>query len=203
MEQILMQSDAIREIFDYWTGLKAGRAAPLRNEIDPVALRRLLPHLFIVTATPGGDIVFRLAGTRICELMGREFRNMSFSLVWGAGETFRPMQIAESVMRYERPALLDVLAAGGDVDTGYELLLLPVRSEGEFSDRLLGALLPKKRPPPLTALPIKGLVLQNWTFIDDNGNGQPTVPRLQGDQGGIVRALRRMLPARFFGDQIH
>lgn len=161
-----MRNKASRAIFDYWTNLRGDRAAPLRTEIDPVALRHLLPHLFIVTTDSGGLPVFRLAGTRICDLFDREFRGGAFAEAWLENEYQQPAEIVQNVIHYERPAYLEVLASNGDLRHAYEMLLLPIRSaEGSGSDRVLGALLPQSQPFPTTELPVIGLALESWTFL--------------------------------------
>ena len=66
-----MQNSAIGEILKSWNDLRQDRAAPLRSEFDPSALRHFLPHLFILSAQVPGRLTFALAGTRISELFDR------------------------------------------------------------------------------------------------------------------------------------
>ena len=178
-----MRNQASREIFDYWITLCGDEPAPLRTDIDPMVLRRLLPHLFIVvdgaaaegmaeegTMEGSRDAVFRLAGTRICDLFGGELKGRSFRDLWSARESLPPLDICRNVIRYERPAVLEVQAQGIHETRPYEMLLLPVRSGNGPSDRTLGALVPLTGQPfPLSALPLEGLVLQNWTFLERDG----------------------------------
>lgn len=192
-----MRNQASRRIFDYWTDLKGNRAAPLRTEIDPAALRHLLPHLFIVTVGPDGIPVFRLAGTRICDLFGRELRGAAFAETWREDDRQRPIEIVYNVIHYEQAALLDVLASDDDDRHGYEMLLLPIRSaEGTGSDRVLGALLPHGSPITTPRLLASGLSLENWTFLD--GHGSHFGPSFIGDRRGVGEVLRRLLNVRFF-----
>ncbi|MFB9950786.1 PAS domain-containing protein [Rhizobium puerariae] len=173
-----MRNKATRAVFDYWADIKADRAAPLRTEIDPVALRNWLPHLFIATADAAGLLTFRLAGTRVCDLFDRELRGAAFAETWLHDQYAHPAEIVHNVIGYERPALLDVLATNGDVSLPYEMLLLPVRSEEEEkSDRVLGALLPHGSPFPATERPVIGLALANWTFLVASGLPVETPPR--------------------------
>ncbi|SMF69616.1 hypothetical protein SAMN02982989_3829 [Xaviernesmea oryzae] len=192
-----MRNEASRRIFDYWTDLRGNRAAPLRTEIDPAALRHLLPHLFIATIDTDGRPVFRLAGTRICDLFAREFRGAAFAEAWLEDDRRSPIGIVHDVIRHEQPALLDVGISDGDVRHDYEMLLLPVRSAEEAgSDRVLGALLPHDAPYPATRIPAAGLSLENWSFLE--GHGAPFGASLTGDRHGVAEMLRRLLPARFF-----
>ncbi|MCC2610196.1 PAS domain-containing protein [Neorhizobium petrolearium] len=187
-----MRNKASRAIFDYWANLRGDRAAPLRTEIDPVALRHLLPHLFIVTTDATGLLTFRLAGTRICDLFDREFRGEAFAEAWLENEYRQPAEIVQNVIHYERPAYLEVLASNGDLRHAYEMLLLPIRStEGNGSDRVLGALLPQGQPFPTTELPVSGLVLESWTFLVESGVLIDAPP--SGDNHGFGEALLRRL----------
>ena len=45
---------------------------PERDDIDPAAIRRILADSFVLAVEPGQHPRFRVAGTRICELFGRE-----------------------------------------------------------------------------------------------------------------------------------
>jgi hypothetical protein len=191
-----MQNQASRQVFDYWIQLRGSRPAPLRTEIGPVALRRFLPHLFIAEVSQQGELSFRLAGTRICELFDREFRGRSFGAIWMDGESSRSLEIVQNVIHYEQPALLRVRVAKEEDSYPYELLLLPVRSGGSHSDRVLGALLPQQEPVPETAFPASGLALESWTLLGSD-NGDPQMDGLGGDDGPFSR-FWRSLPATFF-----
>ncbi|CDZ54621.1 PAS domain-containing protein [Neorhizobium galegae] len=166
-----MRNQASRAIFDYWINLKRDGMAPLKTEIDPAALRHLLPHLFMAAMDPAGTLAFRLAGTRICELFDREFRGKPFVDVWQETDHRQPVEIAHGVIHSQQPALLDVLASNGHFRHAYEMLLLPIRSvETAASDRIFGALLPAVSPYPVTATPAMFLTLENWTFLTGGGS---------------------------------
>ncbi|WP_161973922.1 PAS domain-containing protein [Rhizobium deserti] len=190
-----MQNQASRQVFDYWIQLRGSRPAPLRTEIDPVALRRILPHLFIAESGPQETLSFRLAGTRICDLFDREFRGSSFGAIWTDGESSRSLEIVQNVIHYEQPALLQVNVAKDEEAYHYEMLLLPVRSGGSHSDRVLGALLPQQEPVPDTAFPAVGLALESWTLLGSD-SGEPQMDGAGGDDGPFSR-FWRSLPATF------
>ncbi|WP_105374269.1 PAS domain-containing protein [Neorhizobium huautlense] len=183
-----MRNQATRAVFDYWINLKGDRAAPLRTEIDPTALRHLLPHLFIAAMDERGVLAFRLAGTRICDLFGYELRGMAFNQIWFGAEQPQPLYIAQNVIRHEQPALVDLVAVTADARQAYEMLLLPLRStDGRESDRLFGALLPRGAPFPAVALPVDGLEMESWTFLT-GGASHFGVP-VTVDQKGPLRAF--------------
>ncbi|TCV61305.1 hypothetical protein EDE05_12225 [Neorhizobium sp. R1-B] len=181
-----MRNQATRAVFDYWINLKGDRAAPLRTEIDPTALRHLLPHLFIAAMDERGVLAFRLAGTRICDLFGYELRSMAFDQVWFEAE--QPLHIAQNVIRHEQPALVDLVAVTADARQAYEMLLLPLRStDGMESDRLFGSLLPRGAPFPAIALPVDGLEMESWTFLTGGAShfGVPVTVDHQGPLTGL------------------
>ncbi|MCQ1572168.1 PAS domain-containing protein [Neorhizobium galegae] len=187
-----MRNQASRAIFDYWINLKHDGAVPLKTEIDPTALRHLLPHLFMAAMDPAGTLAFRLAGTRICDLFDREFRGQAFANIWPETDHRQPVEIAHNVIHSQQPALLDVLASNGHIRHAYEMLLLPIRSaETAASDRIFGALLPRLSPYPVTATPAAFLTLENWTFLTGSGShfGVPVT----GDRG-IFHNTRGRLP---------
>lgn len=169
-----MQNTATQEIFNYWNGLRGSRPAPLRSEIDPSALRRFLPHLFIVNAAVSDHPTFALAGTRICELFDRELRGLDYASMWLNAEDDTPTTILNHVLVYERPALLDICLPHDGDNYAHDLLLMPVRSQGHRSDRVLGALVPRSTPLPFTALPVSGLAFESWGFVASDGS-RPTI----------------------------
>jgi hypothetical protein len=184
-----MRNEATRKVYDYWLRIKGDRPAPLRSEIDPTALRRLLPYLFILTPGAEGAPEFRLAGTRICEIFGRELRGAAFSGLWDGDPD--PAEIARDVMRLEQPAILDGRTRNGETAIGFEVLLLPLRS-GETADRLLGSFLPQASPAPPVTRPLSGLSLQGWNFLE--ADREPASSST--DDPGPARALLRFLSTR-------
>lgn len=69
----LIAHPALRQLYDYWLGQRAGRPAPLRRDIDPVAMPKLLPDLIIAERTGPEDLRYRLVGTRIVRAHGLDY----------------------------------------------------------------------------------------------------------------------------------
>ncbi|AYG59217.1 PAS domain-containing protein [Rhizobium jaguaris] len=131
------------EIFTFWEQLRGNADAPLRNLIQPSAVRHILPELFILEAVPHEAPRFRLAGTAICNLMGRELRGESFAALWAGRQPDDPVRIAAGVMAHVVPALIN--ATGYSISgrhMAFEMVLMPLRSAGDVCDRLLGCLTP-------------------------------------------------------------
>src|SRR5437588_12839090 len=73
-----MKQASSRELFGYWAARRGTRTAPERGEIEPSAIRRALGDVFILEFDRGLGHPFRLAGTRVCALFGRELKNQRF-----------------------------------------------------------------------------------------------------------------------------
>lgn len=131
------------EIFTYWEQLRGTADAPLRNLIQPGAVRHILPQLFILELMPNAAPRFRLAGTAICSLMGREIRGESFAALWAGSQASDPVGIATGVMEYVVPALINATGYSiGGRHMAFEMVLMPLRSSAVSCDRLLGCLTP-------------------------------------------------------------
>jgi len=62
-----------REIYDYWRRAANGRPMPARADLDPVAIRHLLPGISILDVGARFDALrYRLAGTRLRDIYGGE-----------------------------------------------------------------------------------------------------------------------------------
>lgn len=143
-----MKTNASLDIFAYWDELRGDRVAPLRSEIDPAPIRHLLPDLFVLTETADAAPVFRLTGTRLYNLFGRELRDTPFSGIWQPDAAHDACRIANGVLEHQRPVVFDILSESvtGLAVRSFEMLLLPLAVEPYFPARLLGCLISE---PPL------------------------------------------------------
>lgn len=74
-----------RQLYDYWFKQAAGRAMPMRCDIIPAHIPRILPGISLVDVhTEIGRSKVRLAGTRLREIYDREITgNYIEDLDWG------------------------------------------------------------------------------------------------------------------------
>ena len=72
-----MKQTTIQTLYAYWDGVRAGRIAPRRLEIEPARIAAILSETFMLECGDG-DYRYRLAGSRLCELFGYELRGTSF-----------------------------------------------------------------------------------------------------------------------------
>ena len=54
----------------------------MRTEIEPADIKTLLADTFILEKDARGEAVFRLAGTRLCAIYGRELKGFAFVSLW-------------------------------------------------------------------------------------------------------------------------
>jgi hypothetical protein len=79
---IAIFSEWQRLAFDRNDDLERGFQAPQRTDVEPRRLGRHLSDLFFVEADGNGELVFRLGGTRICTLFGRELKGVRLLSLW-------------------------------------------------------------------------------------------------------------------------
>jgi hypothetical protein len=144
----LMRHPSTRELFDYWNERRGSRFAPERADIEPDAIRRVLADTFILSFDPDRGHPFRIAGTRVCALFGRELRDEDFLNLWSAASrndtrTLLTIVADESIGVVANVGAISAAEAG----RSFELLLLPLRHHGQADARVLGALVPNEPPP--------------------------------------------------------
>lgn len=143
-----MNLAASMELFSYWNELRGDTPAPVRQNIEPEKIRHLLPDLFILSAPNDASPVFRLTGTRLYAIFGRELHSTSFASLWEPQHADAMVSITQTVMQRETPATLMLRGITDEDDTPhplYEMLLLPLRSSHLSEPRLLGGLFPENR----------------------------------------------------------
>ena len=77
-----MKHQSTRAVFDYWNKKRGTRPAPARADIDPTEIRHALGDTFMLAADFVDQLRFRLAGTRVCALFGREIKGEAFAALW-------------------------------------------------------------------------------------------------------------------------
>ena len=65
-------------LFDYWNSVRGDRVAPRRFDIEPGRLGPVLPDTFILERKDDGALIYRLAGTRLCDSFGADLRGRNF-----------------------------------------------------------------------------------------------------------------------------
>jgi hypothetical protein len=182
-----MKHVASRELYTYWEALRGRRPAPQRAEIEPAAIRQVLSETFIITLDRGAGYPFRLAGTRVCALFGRELKGESFVNLWALAS---------------RGPIADLLAISAEESVGtvagvtahstagdpleLELLLLPLGLRRPRLSRTIGILAPMTPPAWLGANPIGALTLGSRRHVGTTTAKTRLLPRFMAPRRGLV-----------------
>ncbi len=161
-----MRHDATSELFGYWNRLRGTRAAPERKEITPAPIRSYLADTFILQATGTSEPRFRLAGTRICSIYGRELKDLSFASLW---QTRDKNTISRLVKNSTTSKSVVQLNYEGRSARGrkvlLKLVLLPLASEAN-EQHLMGMITAIGRPFWLESDAIVENRIQSVSIID-------------------------------------
>lgn len=143
----------IESIKAHWNTLRAGRIAPFRTEINPSAIVAALGNMFILERINPGDVRIRLAGLKICNLMGMEVRGMPLTSFMAADSRAQLDAVIEVVLDHPSTAELSLIASDANGNSGpASLLLLPLRSDFGDISRVIGCLCfeDQVQRPPVT-----------------------------------------------------
>src|ERR1700710_1637101 len=80
--RLTMKHPSSREFFSYWDEKRGTARAPDRSDIEPGAVRELLGDIFVLSFDPPNGYPFRVAGTRVCALLGCDQKGQSFSALF-------------------------------------------------------------------------------------------------------------------------
>ncbi len=171
-----MKHPSNRELFDYWNERRGSRLAPERADIEPSAIRQVLGDTFVLAADGIGHYPFRLAGTRLCALFGRELKGESFLKLWERSGQTAMRELLAVVMEEKIGVVASVTGATADdtmLAVNLELLLLPLSHQSQAEARVLGALAPMAAPYWLGAKAVGPLKLGMFRHI---GRGRRSDP---------------------------
>ncbi|HET7193028.1 MAG TPA: PAS domain-containing protein [Pseudolabrys sp.] len=161
-----MKHASTRALFEYWDRQRANRPAPARSDIEPGDIRHVLGDTFMLSADFIDELRFRLAGTRVCALFGREIKGETFTSFWGDSSR---AQIADLLAAVENESIGIVAGVIGrtqnDAEVELEMLLLPIAASGQTRIRALGAIAPQVSPYWLGAEPLVDLELRTLRHI--------------------------------------
>jgi hypothetical protein len=153
-------------LFHYWNRLRDGRPAPKRSEVEPADIKSLLADTFILEKDTRGEAVFRLAGTRLCAVYGRELKGFSFPSLWREKDQRLVSRLIHGV--FDQSSVL-LIAYEGFSRTGrsnkFELLALPLDGGAE-SQRCLGVISAAEKPFWLGADPVTDALVDTIRVVD-------------------------------------
>ncbi len=181
-----MKHAASRELYAYWQELRGRRPAPERAEIEPAAIRQILSEAFILALDHSDGYPFRLAGTRVCALFGRELKGQSFLGLWDEASRRTILDLLSILADEWVGTVAGVTAhnASGEA-VELELLLLPLSASRPSLARTIGVLAPLKIP--------QWIGLESDRRIDAR---QPPARRRGGGETAAAAVSHSAQPAR-------
>ncbi|TDR93728.1 PAS domain-containing protein [Enterovirga rhinocerotis] len=169
-----MKHATSRMLFAYWDALRGERAAPDRAEIQPGAIRHILADTFIVAREDDRIATFRLAGTRICALLGRDLRNAPLRSLWAGDEEEDAERLADIVLEDTAGVVAGLRAWNHNgSELPMEMLLLPLRHRGRTHDRLIGTLSPATVPGWAGLVPLREISVRSLRVIEPGSLSPP------------------------------
>ena len=161
-------------LFTYWNEIRGQRVAPRRFEIEPSRIAAILPDTFILDCGEPGHHRFRLAGTRMSSMMGRDVRDGELAGLFQRQDhaaighlvgqaTDQGAVIVLTSVAAPLPGMADrpgvdgpeAILQAGDAAPGprLEILLLPLFHTQEQVTRLLGCAVSLDPPRPGHGVP--------------------------------------------------
>jgi hypothetical protein len=133
-----MNDVMLTSLKSYWERLRAGRIAPYRAEIDPRQFETALENMFIIEKLGPDNMRIRLAGMKICEMMGMEVRGMQPGFLIHESDRERFDRLLGVVMG--EPSVVELRLAAENRAGSYRatMLLMPLRSDFGEINRVLG-----------------------------------------------------------------
>jgi hypothetical protein len=137
-----LRSKRCASLLKYWNALRGDRPFPSRDEIDPGAIKSVLPHIMLTGIEYNPFRVFyRLVGTEIVR-----FAKFEFTGFYADALQFQDTQGADwsiyyrAVIEARQPGLgLAHWTVSGELERWIEFIICPLSSDGRVIDRCIAA----------------------------------------------------------------
>lgn len=195
-----MKHPVSQTLYDYWNGLRGERIAPRRFEIEPANIAAILPDTLILERIETGISRFRLAGTRISDAFGIEFRGVNVLDLFPDEDRITLQRQLSVCARHGAVGRFEIMASNGDrMFAHFEMVLLPLTHTRDVIDRFVGSIAAFERPAWLGTVPlVERRIVENelvWpsgrphSMIDHRDRQTPLMPSIR--EARIVRFDRR------------
>ena len=179
-----MKHPSARAYYNVWNEKRGDAAAPYRSDLAPEAVRDLLADIFVLSCDHAAGYPFRVAGTRVCALLGRDAKGRSFTELFVPDSRGELTDVLGIVTEETEPVIAGVSARSADgLSVPLELLLLPFSARAHTPMSLTGLLAPLHA----VAAPVTGYNLLSWRCIAPRPNDRPRqVRRWNATRGFFV-----------------
>jgi hypothetical protein len=176
-----MKHPSNQQFFAYWDKNRGEARAPDRSDFKPDAVRELLGDVFVLACDEASRYPFRVAGTRLCALLGCDLKDKSFPELFGPESRREIEDIMMAVTEDMLAAVAGITATSDEGVAHLELLLLPFNLRAHMPLSLTGLLAPFEAGHNH----LRNFKLTSWRYL-----GHRPPERL------VPRALRKLKLAR-------
>lgn len=153
-QDVRMTQSATDQIFEYWRSLTVDGRIPDRADINPSNIKSILPHVFILQLEEHSvsrpavfgqlerDMVFRLAGSEICDLHTRELTKTSFKDLITPKDRQPVLAEMFRVFTHQEVKRLTTRVRSDYAIVDVETIVMPLSNGEEGVTRALGCLTP-------------------------------------------------------------
>ena len=182
-----MKHPSTRELYEYWDKQRAGAPAPDRNALEPGPIRHLIGDTFVIGCDTPSRLPLRVAGTRICALVGRDLKGQDFLGLFTRASRRQIEDFVSIATEESLATVAGVTAVTDKLSPVYlELLLLPFAASVLAPQSVTGSLVPLSIAAELEHSSLHDLSLTTWR----HAGHQPQSLR--------QRAVRRLALAKGF-----
>jgi hypothetical protein len=128
------------EGFEYWRCKTAGRLMPCRSDIDPAEIPKLLPHIRLVDAVGPDRHKYRLVGTEVRKLHGKDptGRYLHEAMIGPAGA--RIIAIYDECVRTRRAIYFEIEFLDGELNwlrRHSKMVFAPLSLDGQMVNQVI------------------------------------------------------------------
>ena len=150
-----LRAPRLQKLYAYWDRSRGEARALSRAALDPITMpREALPYLILLEIVPETlDFQYRLVGTGVVEMLGRDFTGQRVSTYQARHETEDLISGYRHVVKHVEPRqYFGDLRNTGREYVRYECLALPVASRDDRINQVLAGV---AFDPPLERDPIR------------------------------------------------
>jgi len=132
-----------RALFRYWETIRGEMSAAQRDHLDLTKIRSLVPFLFMIERKPGTSYVWRLAGTRVCDLWATELTGKPALTLAERFERETVARLFDGVIDNHQPFVLRFrLHSAKGMNATAEFVGLPLLSRNGAATYVFGVIMP-------------------------------------------------------------
>src|ERR1700736_4190248 len=120
-----MKHPSSQQFFAYWDEVRGPDKAPARAAFEPGPVRHLLGDSFVLAYGQTGGFPFRVAGTRLCALLGGDVKGQDFNTLWQDDSRKDVEDLIGIVVEEQLGTVAGATAMVNGMPLFLELLLLP------------------------------------------------------------------------------